>query len=140
MEVKLEDNTQKVLSEAERAAKLALEAIGALAEGFAKEDCPVDTGLLRNSITWALGGESPRAGSYKADVGDGEGEYEGKLPDDSGSQHSVYIGTNVIYAAVQEYKDLNHKSGKAHFLKDAIANHSSEYESLARDIFRANLK
>ena len=40
--------------QAERAAKgRALEIIGGKAEGYAKRDCPVDTGRLRNSITHA---------------------------------------------------------------------------------------
>ena len=139
-DMQIEDNTPKVLSEVERVAKLVLEGIGSQAEGFAKDDCPVDTGLLRNSLTWALGGKAPAIGSYKADRGKGSGKYGGKMPEDKPNQFSVYVGTNVVYAPIQEFKDLNHTSGKAHFLKDAIANHSSEYESLARDIFQANLE
>ena len=46
----------------------ALEAIGLIAEGYAKEKCPVDTGRLRNSISHAR------------------------------DDNAAYIGTNVEYA------------------------------------------
>ena len=51
--------------------KEALEIIGLRAESYAKLKCPVDTGLLRNSIAHAVK----------------KGEY------------TVYVGTNVEYAA-----------------------------------------
>jgi phage gpG-like protein len=51
MDVKITDNTQEVLSEFDRKIKLTLSAMGELAEKYAKEGCPVDTGRLRNSIT-----------------------------------------------------------------------------------------
>ena len=41
----------------------ALEVIGLKAETYAKAKCPVDTGLLRNSIAHALAGEVPSIGA-----------------------------------------------------------------------------
>ena len=82
----------------------ALEAIGLTAERHAKADCPVDTGRLRNSI------------SHMVDEG----------------EQSVYIGTNVEYGKYVELRDSTHHiSGKAHFLRDAAANHGSEYRRIA---------
>ena len=75
MDVQIEmevDNSELVLSEKDEAVIRALTTIGMLAEGYAKKACPVDTGRLRNSISWAV------------------------LDD------SVYIGTNVEYAPYVE--------------------------------------
>ena len=67
------DNTEEIKRIAEVATKVALEAVGLQAEGYAKRLCPVDTGLLRNSITHTA--------------------------DDT----TAYIGTNVEYAPYVEY-------------------------------------
>ena len=50
VEVK-EDNVNAASEGIERAIERGLEKIGLLAEGYAKQKCPVDTGRLRNSIT-----------------------------------------------------------------------------------------
>ena len=41
----------ETLEELRAAVSRALEIVGGTAEGYAKEECPVDTGNLRNSIT-----------------------------------------------------------------------------------------
>ncbi|MBQ6264293.1 MAG: HK97 gp10 family phage protein [Clostridia bacterium] len=59
IEVDLTEFTKgiKKVSEAEVYALMqAARSIGGEAAGFAKENCPVDTGLLRNSIVFALSG------------------------------------------------------------------------------------
>ena len=66
------DNTDEVLAALERAKKRGLEAIGLTAEGHAKNETPVDTGRLRNSISHATDDEA------------------------------AYIGTNVEYAPYVE--------------------------------------
>jgi HK97 gp10 family phage protein len=68
-----EDNTEEAVSLMKEAVARGLEAVGLLAEGYAKMLCPVDTGRLRNSITHTSDGEA------------------------------AYIGTNVEYAAYVEY-------------------------------------
>ena len=72
VEVKVTDNSDKALEELRRKMEMALTAIGATAEGHAKDYCPVDTGRLRNSIS--------------------------NTHDDD----SAYIGSNVEYAAYVE--------------------------------------
>ena len=104
MEVKVTDNSAIFKKAKDEAVARALEAIGLTAERYAKEDCPVDTGRLRNSISHAVAGEIERA---------------------------VYIGTNVEYAVYVETKDSKHKSGKAHFLRDASSTHGDEYKRIA---------
>lgn len=49
--MKVISHKRMVLEELEKACNVALESCGGLAEGYAKELCPVDTGTLRNSIT-----------------------------------------------------------------------------------------
>ena len=66
------DNTGDVLAALKRAKKRGLEAIGLTAEGHAKNETPVDTGRLRNSINHATDDEA------------------------------AYIGTNVEYAPYVE--------------------------------------
>ena len=66
------DNTDEVLAAMKRAKRRGLEAIGLTAEGYAKRETPVDTGRLRNSISYATDDEA------------------------------AYIGTNVEYAPYVE--------------------------------------
>lgn len=93
---RLYDAVDRYLKEAgmhlEGEAKLALEA----------SPRRVDTGLLRNSITHALYGESASISGYTADnPKDGKtesGTYSGSAPGLADGR-AVYIGTNVEYAA-----------------------------------------
>ena len=71
MEVVIKDNSDEFLKALPEQIEQALTAIGLTAESYAKQECPVDTGRLRNSITHAV---------------------------ESGEK-AVYIGTNVEYAA-----------------------------------------
>lgn len=109
MEVKITDNSDIFKRAKDEAIERALEAIGLTAERHAKEQCPVDTGRLRNSISHA----------YVM------------------SERAAYIGTNVEYAKYVETREksksgkaIKHKSGKAHFLRDAASQHSDEYKSI----------
>lgn len=116
---------------------LILKSIGMTCEGYAKEDCPVDTGLLRNSITFAISGETPDITSYSADKPDDQGvvqhgTYDGNTePEEKEGCYSLLVGSNVKYAPAQEMNDnYNHTVGKAHFLRDAMQNHRDEYKEI----------
>lgn len=100
--IEFTDNSEEVLDAARSQILLALEAIGQEAEGYAKEDCPVDTGRLRNSIAHDVDESEPAA----------------------------YIGTNVEYAPYVEYGEYNHKVGKNHFLRDAASTHGEHYKAI----------
>ena len=91
-----------VIDKVHQNAKKALRMIGMTVEGRAKSLAPVDTGLLRNSITYALGGSAPAATSYANNSGGNAGEYAGEADEDGAGELSVTIGTNVSYAAYQE--------------------------------------
>ena len=131
------DNTDEVLSALEKAKKRGLEAIGLVAEGHAKKKITqagaVDTGRLRNSITYALAGEETHVKSYKANKGGKEREtytYDGTAEGKKGS--GVYIGTNVEYAPGIEL-GTHRKAGAVHFLQDAATGHTDQYKKLMED-------
>ena len=128
------DNTDEVLSALEKAKIRGLTAIGMTAEGHAKKKIAqakaVDTGRLRNSITFAVSGESANISSYSGDHGEEGGTYSGTAPNDK--EKAVYIGTGVEYAAGIE-TGSHRKAGGVHFLQDAAANHSDEYKKLMED-------
>ena len=128
------DNTDEVLSALEKAKKRGLTAIGMTAEGHAKKKITqakaVDTGRLRNSITFAVSGESANISSYSGDHGEEGGSYSGTAPNDK--EKAVYIGTGVSYAAGIE-TGSHRKAGGVHFLQDAASNHSDEYKRLMED-------
>ena len=105
----LVDNSDECKNELANKVALALAAIGEKAEGYAKDNCPVDTGRLRNSITYSV------------------------------QEDTCYIGTNVEYAPQQEFNDhLNHTTGQAHFLRDAASTHGDEYKNIAETILKTD--
>lgn len=106
MEVKFESHKDEVLSEFQKKVKLALDLIGESAEGHAKANCPVDTGRLRNSIAHQT------------------------------EDNAAYVGTNVEYALWVEVKDVSHKVGKAHFLRDGVAQHKNEFNEIAKAVLQ----
>jgi hypothetical protein len=128
------DNTDEVLSALEKAKIRGLTAIGMTAEGHAKKKITqakaVDTGRLRNSITFAVSGESANISSYSGDHGEEGGSYSGTAPNDK--EKAVYIGTGVEYAIGIE-TGSRRKAGGVHFLQDAASNHSDEYKRLMED-------
>lgn len=118
------DYSAEVLEALHDAAVCALEKCGLTAEGYAKRLCPVDTGELRNSISYTVDEAAP----------------------------AVYIGTNVSYAPYVElgtgvytsggsptpwvYRD---EKGERHmtngqraqpFLKPAISDYGQTYRNI----------
>ena len=135
--IEYRDNTEEVLKAMKAAIRRGNEAIGLAAERHATkkitEAKAVDTGRLRNSITYALAGEETHVKSYKANKGGKEREtytYDGTAEGKKGS--GVYIGTNVEYAPGIEL-GTHRSAGAVHFLQDAAANHSDEYKKLMED-------
>lgn len=141
--MKIKDNSDYVLKVLDEKTKDALELIGGQAERYAKLDCPVDTGLLRNSITYAVSGGETAIGSYKANrprKGKDEVEkraYSGTVG--AKNEATVYIGTNIEYAKKVEYGDnIKHTTGKAHFLRDAVTSHSDKYKRIAEKVLKGS--
>ena len=134
MSYSYKDNTEEVLSAMEKAIERGLEAIGLTAEGHAKKKITqakaVDTGRLRNSITFAVSGKSANISSYSGDHGEEGGTYSGTAPNDK--EKAVYIGTGVEYAIGIE-TGSRRKAGGVHFLQDAATGHTDEYKRLMED-------
>lgn len=143
--VQLTDNTGEILNALDNNLDKTLEMLGLQAAGYAAlelESNPrrVDTGLLRNSITYAVAGEAPAKQTYQNDGHDKHdnsvpvetGSYQGKMAKGLG-EHSVYIGTNVEYAIyVHEGAKLpNGGTMEANrFLRNAVTKHVTEYERM----------
>lgn len=123
----------EVMDAMEHAVRKALTEIGIEAEGHAKDIIrdrgSVVTGLLRNSITWAIGGESANISSYSADTGDKSGSYSGTAP--KKDVPCVYIGTNVEYAP---YIELGARGRPPRaYLKPAVEDFRDEYKEIVED-------
>ncbi len=133
------DNTQEFLQVLEKAKVAGLEAIGLTAETHAKkvitEAGAVDTGLLRNSITYAVAGAPAHVKTYKAHKKKpGEKRfktytYEGTADGEPGS--AVYVGTNVVYARGIE-TGTHRKAGAVHFLQRAATEPADKYKRLMK--------
>lgn len=116
----------------------ALRLIGGQGERMAKEAITdmgaVDTGFLRNSITYALAGQAPNIQGYTDDKGGQVGEYDGMTPDDS-SGATVYVGTNVYYAGYVNFGTS--KMPARPFLTQGVLGNQREIQELFRDAFDA---
>lgn len=136
-QIEFRDNSKEIIDLFNEAKHRALEAIGLVAEGHAKKNCPVDTGRLRNSITYAVSGYSTHVESYRRGnvVGGTEKKhtrYEyGNEKMEGEKDDAVYIGTNVEYAVFVE----NGAKGRepVYFLRKAATEHTAEYKKLMED-------
>lgn len=126
MTFQLVDCTDEVLRKLRKQIQRGFKSVGQEAEGFAKKECPVDTGRLRNSIAWATV-EAHGSKKMSGDKGkDGDSKPQG-IPE----EECVYVGTNVEYAVYVEYCNYEHKKGtKRHFLRDALANHGDRFKEI----------
>ena len=127
MKVEITDNSGKVKEELEAACLRALEKCGLVAEGYAKDLCPVDTGDLRNSITHQVDSGEPAA-------------YIG-----TDSEYGAYVelGTGKYYPGGRQepwtYQDANGNWHMTHgqrakpYLKPAIADHADKYRRIIEE-------
>lgn len=138
MSVEVSSNVREVKRATEKAMMKAARMVGGTVEGHAKELCPVDTGLLRNSITFAIGGEVPNTMDYVSNDKDKngnpverqKGHYEGQAPADDDNQVTVYVGTNVEYAPYQELGAPNIHLDARPFLRTAFEMFQNEIEQI----------
>lgn len=137
----INDKSKEYIEAMEKAVGTTLEALGLTVERYAKEKCTVDTGLLRNSITYAVGGGSPAIDSYSSNSkheSTGKpvdpirtGSYSGNAP----NEKAVFVGTNVEYAP---YVEMGHHTPSGTFvapkpfLKPALADHTDEYINIIK--------
>lgn len=136
-QVTFRDNTDEVIGLLQKAKHRGLEAIGLTAEGHAKKKCPVDTGRLRNSITYAIAGYATHVQSYRrGNVAGGTLQKHTRYEYGGGAMEgekdsAVFIGSNVEYAPFVELGANGRPP--AHFLQDAATGHTDEYKRLMED-------
>lgn len=97
------DHSPEFIEEMKRKVEAGLAALGETAAARAADVAPVDTGRLKNSISWATKDQNGGRDSDSTPLAN---------PEDN----EVYIGTNVEYAAYQEYGTSRGITGK-HFLQ-----------------------
>lgn len=153
-DVRIDDHSREYLRQVEEALGRAMEGIGIQIEGEAKEELEnspkrVDTGLLRNSITYALDGEPPAISSYSGSDVHGntevtrknktagkpappprDGKYSGSAPKESKGR-AVYIGTNVEYALYVHEGTVNMTANR--FLKNAVERNTDQIKQYVKD-------
>lgn len=127
--VTIKSNAKEILSALDEQVNDWLRAVGEDAAGTAADTsvAPVDTGLLKNSITYAIAGEAPNIIQYRADKGGETGSYSGTAPE--ANMPTVYIGTNVEYAIYQEFGTSRGVRGR-HFIQYGATAHKNEYKAL----------
>ena len=131
--VEMKDNSREVLEALAIQIQVGMQEVGNQAERYAKANCPVDSGRLRNSITWATTGEQGPANTSGGEAAQAK-DYRKKAKPELGT---VYIGTNVEYAPYVEYRSLKHLTGRAHFLRDAATDHEEHYKEILRAALEA---
>ena len=128
-DIKFTSNVNDILRQLEKGKRNALTAIGATAETHTKDnitaDDLIDTGRLRNSITYAAG-DYLGIGTYTDNK---KKKYSDAKARNTPKDDEVGIGTNVEYAA---YTELGTQHIAAHhYLKRAVTEHKDEYKKLA---------
>ena len=137
-EVHITDNTQELLAGLLVKQEKALVTVGMEAEGDAKieiESSPrrVDTGRLRNSITWATLKEhsTPEPTTDNPDASDEDGVMSSQA-----EERSVVIGTNVEYAAKIHEGDAKEGLDPNRFLRNAVERNSQKYRDIIDDTLK----
>lgn len=109
--IKLESHLDEAKIDFKRALKQWGEAVGGEMVNLTHRPksnggAPVDTGLLRNSMAYAVGGEKAHtidgSSNYKNEDGKKGGSYSGLAEKDKPGKHTVYVGSNVEYAEIVE--------------------------------------
>lgn len=105
-DVKLEIHTDEVLNALDSQTEAVLTAWGMQAETYAKQLAPVDTGRLRNSLTYEV----------------------------QQSDKAVIIGSGVEYAPYVEQGTSKQKAQP--YLRPAIIDHRADYERIAENLLK----
>ena len=129
----LTDHSKEIEDAFNEKLNLALQAVGGAAEANAKKEITqlhaVDTGRLRNSITFATI-DHCEAFTYSDDIGNTYND----APHGTPEKGDVYIGTNVEYA---EYVEKGtSKMAARPYLLPAATQHGAEYKALMEAIFK----
>lgn len=147
VDVSIQDiHIDEIIENMHSAAEIALDAAGMQAASAAKRELQnnpsrIDTGLLRNSVTHAVGGKMPAITEYSADNPSKydkktppPGGYSGNAPEDPEGQTSAYIGTNVEYAGYVHEGTTRMTPNR--FLKNAVEQNQSQLAEIIAKVLR----
>lgn len=126
IEVIIDSNVEKIEGLLQEAVDRILWKMGAKAEGFAKDKTPVDTGRLRNSITFVTKADEGKTIQYSDEYGNEFSYQVGTGLEDN----AVAIGTNVEYA--EEVENGGRGRAGRHMLADAVSQHGDVYEKIIK--------
>lgn len=130
-EADFDDNSEEIKKAAEEQIEVALTILGSKAQDYAIGLCPVDTGRLRNSITYVTSNSQGAANT----AGLEPAKDEDFAPHGTPAKGDVYIGTNVEYAPNQEFGDSGGTAanGGIGFLRPAVERHLGEFKSILQE-------
>lgn len=133
--VNITDNSKKFIDAKNAAVEAAMEKIGMAAEGFAKLELmasdAVDTGRLRNSITYSTEGKPANLPYSWGDSTKGRNATPGSdFTKSNGGEEvgAVYLGTNVEYAEHIEFGTSRMQARP--YLRPAFNDHMNEYKGI----------
>lgn len=139
-EFKITDNSKQFIAAKNERVRAALTAVGTQAVSHVTQNYQahgrIDTGLLHNSITYAISGDEPAIKEYHGDVGrktgrpGGKGTYNGTVPADEPNKPAVYVGTNVDYALYIE--EGTRKNAGTHDIKSAMTDNLDKYKGIIK--------
>ena len=118
------DNIDKIIKEKDALVEKAMIECGLKMERYAIYGCPVKTGRLRNSITYATETFHSSGNSQPGEKAPAEDMKLRGTPD----KGSVTIGTNTEYAPYVELGSS--RRSKVPFLKPSLQGHESEYKEI----------
>lgn len=147
-EFKIVDNSAQFIAAKDERVRTALTAVGIQAVSHVQRNYTVngrvDTGLLRNSVAYAISGDKPSKDSYSGTTGQKSGRpgstggYSGTAPADTPNKPAVYVGTNVDYALYIE--EGTRKNAGTHDIKNAMTDNLSEYKAIFKEYLEGGEK
>ena len=137
VEFTLTSNAKLIKEQTAEAIITAMKTVGSQAQGHATAEITaveaIETGRLKNSITFAVSGDPAREYKYTDDGRDGDKkEYTDRI-EDAGDENdfTLYLGTNVEYATfVESGTGGDKKKGARPFIRPAVENWISEYQQI----------
>lgn len=131
-------NEDKALRQLDKQMQKAVDMIGGIIESAAKDLCPVDTGLLRNSITHGGAGGKLSTTEYASDDGSTTGQYaDANIPEDENdNKYVVVVGTNVQYAPYQELGAPNRNVPPSPFLRPAFEGNKETVKTVIETLLK----
>lgn len=150
IEVTLTDNSEAIKNATQEALEAGFMSIGMEAETFAKQELThsgaVDTGRLRNSVTFALSGGKANIQSYTADFARRKTKrgkiviyrknlkhykYTWTAPKEKNGV-ALYLGTNVEYGSYIETGTTKMPTARP-YIRPALADHTDRWEEILED-------